>query len=475
MFIFQQNQGMNVVRIQIREKTKGSNKNSAENSLNLIYKVHCIKIQLMISRKTFLMCFLVIVPFLISEQASSQEKNWTHFRGSEMNGIAEANGIPPVWNDSVVKWKTQIHDEGYSSPVVYDNQIWVTTAKSDGKELYAVCTDFQTGKIIYDIKVFTPDEVEGKHSLNTYASPTACIEKGFVSVHYGSLGTACINTLNGSIVWKRSDFKCKHAQGPASSPILYKNLLILHFEGTDNRFIVALDKSNGKIVWKSNRPEEPYQALAPIGRKAYITPLIVTVKGHDMMISNGSAIGIAYDPNDGKEIWRVVDGAESTIAMPVSENGIVYWYTGFTAGDDGKKYTELIAVNPDGAGDITGTNVLWKKREELSRNQSLTPVIKDGLIYSINTRNILMCIDAATGKEVWSTHVSSNFDSSPIYINGNIFFFSVKGEVLVIKAGRKYEPVAKSQMDSGIWATPAVLRNTVILRTQKYLYRIEQK
>jgi outer membrane protein assembly factor BamB len=427
----------------------------------------------MMSRYTFLFCFLILASVICPEQVNSQ--NWTHFRGSNLNGIAETKDIPLKWDDSVVKWKTIIHDEGYSSPVVYDNQVWVTTAKADGKELYAVCIDFQTGKIIYDIKVFTPDEIEGKHSLNTYASPTACIEKGFVYVHYGSSGTACINTSDGSIVWKRNDFKCKHAQGPASSPVLYKNLLILHFEGTDARFIVALDKATGKLIWKTNRPAEPYQPLAEIGRKAYITPLIINVKGRDMLISNGSAVCIAYDPDNGKEIWRVVAGAESTIAMPVSENGVVFWYTGFTTGDDGKKYTDLLAVNPNGTGDITGTNVLWKIHEELSQNQSLTPVIKDGLLYTINTRNILMCIDAATGKEIWSTRLTSNFNASPIYIDGDIFFFSVKGEVLAIKAGRKYEVVGKSQMDSGIWATPAVLRNSVILRTQKYLYRIAGK
>jgi outer membrane protein assembly factor BamB len=426
----------------------------------------------MTTGKTILLCLLVLVPFLFSEQASSQQKNWTHFRGSSLNGIADARNIPLKWDDSVIKWKTQIHDDGYSSPVVYDNQVWVTTGTPDGRELYAVCTDFLSGKIIYDIKVFTPDEVEGRHSLNTYASPTACVEKSFVYVHYGSNGTACINTTNGSIVWKRTDFKCKHAQGPASSPVIYKNLLILHLEGTDERFIVALDKSNGKVVWKTNRPEEPYQPLAPIGRKAYITPIIMNVEGQDLLISNGAAVCIAYNPNDGKEIWRVVNGAESTIAMPVAENGVVYWYTGFFV-VDGKKYTELLAVNPKGKGDITATNILWKKREELSRNQSLTPVIKDGLIYTVNTRNILSCIEASTGNEVWSERVNSNYDSSPLYINGNIFFFSVKGDVLVIKAGRKYEVVATSQMDSGIWATPAVLRSSVILRTQKYLYRIE--
>ncbi len=426
----------------------------------------------MTSKSSLLFCFFIVAFLFGSQQASSQDKNWTHFRGSNLNGLAITENIPLKWDDSSIKWKAEIHDKGYSSPVVYNNQIWVTTAKPDGKELYAVCIDFQTGEIIYDIKIFTPDEVPGKHSLNTYATPTPCIEKGFVYVHYGSMGTACINTANGSIVWKRTDFKCKHVQGPASSPVIYKNLLILHFEGTDVRYIIALDKSNGKLIWRSDRPAEPYEPLTVIGRKAYITPIIINVKGRDMLISNGSAVCIAYDPNTGKEIWRVVGGGESTIAMPFTEKEEVFWYTGYMVAGDGTKYTELLAVNPDGNGDITGTNVLWKKRDELSRNQCLTPVIKDGLIYTVNTRNTLMCIDAATGEEIWSTHVLSNYDASPIYVNGNIWFFSVKGEVMVIKADRKYEVVAENQMDSGIWATPAILRNSMIMRTEKYLYRI---
>jgi len=429
----------------------------------------------MISKHSLPICFLCVGLLFGSRQAGSQDKNWTHFRGSNLNGIALNEIIPLNWNDSNIKWKTLIHDNGYSSPVIYNDQIWLTTAKPDGKELYAVCIDFKTGEIIYDIKVFTPDEVEGKHSLNTYASPTPCVENGFVYVHYGSQGTACINTTNGSIAWKRTDFKCKHVQGPASSPIIYKNLLILHFEGVDVRYIIALDKSNGKLIWRSDRPLEPYKTMTEIGKKAYITPIIINVKGRDMLISNGSAVCIAYDPNNGKEIWRVVDGAESTIAMPITENGVVFWYAGFMVDGNGTKYTQLLAVNPDGNGDITGTNVLWKKRDELSRNQCLTPVIKDGLIYTVNTRNILMCIDASTGAVVWSTHVTSNYDASPIYVNGNIWFFSVKGEVLVIKAARKYEVVAQNQTDSGIWATPAILRNSIILRTQKYLYRIAQE
>lgn len=418
------------------------------------------------------LCFILALMLLLSLSLKSQPANWTHFRGSSSNGLAENESIPLKWDNSVIQWKKEIHDKGHSSPVVYGNQVWITTGKADGKELYAVCLDFKTGEILFDIKVFTPDEVDEKHPLNTYATPTPCIEKGFVYVHYGNAGTACINSSDGSIVWKNSEFRCKFVQGAASSPVLYKNLVILHYEGVDVRYLVALDKTTGKMVWKTDRPSEPYKPLPDIGKKAYTTPLIISVKGLDMLISNGSAVCISYDPGTGKEIWRVVDGAESTIAMPVTENGVLYWYAGFMVAVDGTNYTDFLAVNPDGQGDITATNILWKKKEALAHNQMLTPVIRDGLIYTVNSRNSMMCIDAKNGEEVWSKHVTSDYDASPLFINGNIWFFSAKGEILVLKAGRKYEVVAQNKTDSGIFATPAVLRNSMILRTQNYLYRI---
>lgn len=431
-----------------------------------------LKYLIMISKKLLFINLFLIGILFSSGPAKSQDKNWTHFRGSNLNGLAETEKVPVKWDESVIKWKTAIHDRGFSSPVVYNNQIWVTTATDNGKELYAVCLDFQTGKIIYDIKVFTPDDVPGKHSLNTYATPTPCVEKGFVYVHYGSMGTACINTSNGSVVWKTTEYKCKHVQGPASSPVIYKNLLILHYEGTDVRYIVALDKSNGKLVWKADRPAEPYESLTNIGRKAYVTPLLINVKGRDMLISNGSAVIQALEPETGKEIWRVVNGAESTVAMPFTENGILFCYAGPVITDEGYTYNELMAINPDGNGDVTNTKVIWKKEDRQSQNQMLTPVIRDGLIYTVTTRNTLMCIDASTGEEVWSVHMRSNYNASPLFINGNIWLFSVKGEVMVLKAGRTYEIVAQNQLDSGIWATPAVLRNSMILRTEEFLYRI---
>lgn len=417
-------------------------------------------------------CCLLLSASFGSFTGMSQENNWSHFRGSNLNGIASVEKIPLKWDDSSIKWKTEIHGRGHSSPVVFGDQIWITTASSDGKELFAVCADFKTGEIKYDIRVFTPEDIAGKHSINTYASPTPAIEKGFVYVHFGSMGTACINTANGSIVWKRTDLKCRHVQGPGSSPVIYKNLLILHYEGTDVRFITALDKSTGKSVWKTDRPEEPYKPLPEIGKKAYITPIIINVKGKDLLISNGSAVCCAYEPLTGKEIWRVVRGAESTVPMPITEKGIIYFYTGSMVDPGAGTFTEFLAVNPDGKGDITGTNILWRRRDDQIQTLMSTPVIKDGLIYTINSKNYLMCIDAATGEELWSVRQKANFNSSPVYVNGNVWCFSVKGEAIAVRAGRDYELVAQNQMDSGIWATPAILRNSVILRTENYLYRI---
>jgi outer membrane protein assembly factor BamB len=415
---------------------------------------------------------LSLITLFFSVALSAQEQNWTHFRGSDLSGISSTSKAPLKWSDSSsVKWKTTIHGKGWSSPVIYGNQIWVTSANPEGTELYAICADFNTGKLLHDIKVFAPLKQEGKHQINTYATPTPAIEKDFVYVHFGSAGTACIRTTDGKIMWNRTDLKCRHVQGPASSPVIYDNLLILHYEGTDVRFITALDKVTGETVWRTDRPEEPYLPLPEIGKKAYVTPLIIKVKGKDQLISNGSAVCIAYEPLTGKEIWRVVRGAESTVSMPFSGNGIVYFYTGFMVDADRTEFSEIVAVNPEGKGDITESGVIWKKRVE--RLQLLTPVVIDGLIYTVDTKNIMTCIDAADGKDVWTYRMRANHNASPVFAAGNLYFFSIRGETTVIEPGRQVKILAQNQLYGEIWATPAFLRNSMIIRTDTYLARIE--
>lgn len=415
--------------------------------------------------------YLLLCTFLFSLESNAQQANWTHFRGSKLNGISESANPPVKWStDSNIRWKTDLAGKGWSSLVVWGDQVWLTSATDDGKSMKAVCLDFKTGKVIFDLPMFSPDSLESKHSINTYATPTPCIEEGFVYVHFGTYGTACLKTSDGKLVWKRTDLNCKHVQGPGSSPFMYKNLIILHLEGTDVQYLVALDKNTGKTVWRTERPEKVYEPLAPIGKKAYITPLIVNVKGRVLLISNGSAICQAFDPLTGQEIWRIMQGIDSTIAMPIEENGLVYFIPGFVDSPDGEKYAELIAVNPDGKGDISKTNLLWKLKVPVL--QLLTPVIHNGLIYTIDTQNMLSCVDAKTGSVLYSQRMKNKHYASPICAAGRIYFTSAKGETTVIKEGRKLEIEAVNQLPGEVFSTPSILRNVILFRTDKSLYCI---
>ncbi len=404
----------------------------------------------------------------------AQKSDWTHFRGSHLNGISTDSLVPVYWNDTTnVIWKTDIRGRGWSSPVVYGEQVWLTTATLDGKEMSGICLDLRTGKVIFDIPLFRQDSIYGKHSVNSYATPTPCIDEEFIFLSFGSTGTVCLSTSNGQTIWKRDDLRCDHMQGTGSSPILYKNLLILHFEGTDHQFIIALNKKTGETIWKVNRPSEYYERLAPVGRKAYITPIIVNSDNKDLLISNGAAACIAYEAETGKEVWRVVQGEDSTIAMPFYEDGLVFFYTSFVTPTDGEKYAELLAVRPLGLGDITQTNVIWRLKTPIL--QLLTPLIKDGIIYTVDSRNNLHVIEAKTGDILYSKKLKNKYNSSPVYAGGHVYLTSVKGETLVIKAGRNEEVVSENKLPGDLYATPAIVQNSILIRNEFSVYRIGKK
>lgn len=420
---------------------------------------------------------IILIPIQLLSNlfaAFSQETNWTHFRGSNLDAISSDSLVPVTWNDTTnVIWKTAIRGKGWSSPVVFGNQVWLTTATPDGKEMSAIAVDFTTGNLLHDILLFKQDSIYRKHSINTYATPTPCIEEGFVYLNFGSSGTAGISTGNGKVIWKRNDLKVEHVQGTGASPIIYKDWLIVHYEGTDQQFIVALNKMTGETIWRTDRPRECYDPLLPIGKKAYITPIVIHVGGRDLLISNGSAACIAYEVLTGKEVWRVVQGEDSTIAMPVFENGVLFFYTSFVTPSTGEKYVELMAVDPSGMGDVTGSKVLWRYKAPII--QLLTPLVKDGIIYTVDTRNTLLAIDAKTGTEIYSQKLKNKYHSSPVYAGGRVYFTSVKGETTVVKAGSTLEILGENSLKGEVYATPAIVRNSILFRNETTLYRIGNK
>ncbi|HLN74164.1 MAG TPA: PQQ-binding-like beta-propeller repeat protein [Prolixibacteraceae bacterium] len=416
--------------------------------------------------------FLSVISCLLSY--SQNQENWTHLRGTHLDGHSLSSQAPTTWSENNhVLWKTEIRGVAWSSPVVFGDQVWTSSATLNGEELFAVCTDFNSGKIIKEISLFKPDSVQHIHPTNSYATSTPCIEEGFVYVHFGTYGTACIDTRNFNIVWTRTDLNCDHMQGAASSPILYKNLLILHIEGTDVQYLIALDKLSGKTVWKTERPREFYQNVEPVYRKAYCTPIVIQVNGKDQLISNGSQLCIAYEPETGKEIWQVFYGEDSTVSMPLSWGGLVFVNSGWMFPKDGSPfYARLLAVDPTGKGDVTKTHVPWETGTDVP--QISTPVIVDSLIYMVHERGDLTCLNARDGKVIWKTKLKDQFNASALYASGNIYLFSLKGKTYVFKPGLTYQPVAENQLSGTIKATPAIVRDNVILRTDKYLYRIGQ-
>jgi outer membrane protein assembly factor BamB len=416
--------------------------------------------------------FLIsIFPVFFLSQAQNKD-NWTHFRGSNMDGRAEVKSAPLHWTDSTnVEWKVRVKGLGWSSPVVFGNQIWLTSAAKDGKEFYTMCYDLKTGKLLDEKTIFIAVEPQNIHGTNSYATPTPCIEEGFVYVHYGTFGTACINTNNFEVVWKREDMPCEHMQGPASSLILHKNLLIVHLEGTEDPYVAALNKKTGETIWKSIRPKEIYDTLQPVFRKSYQTPIVIEVNGKELLISNSSFMCFAHDINTGEVVWTVEYGFDSTVSQPLYWNGLVYVNSGWIFEDNKPYFTREYAIDPTGKGDVTKTHVKWIYQDEFP--QIPTPVIVDGKMYFVHDLGLVSCIDAKNAKLIWKQELKGNFNSSPVYAAGNIYFTNVKGECTIIKPGDTFQLVAENNIGETVKAVPAFVNDKMVLRTEKNLYLIK--
>ncbi len=403
---------------------------------------------------------------------ASGAAEWREFRGTSHDAVGKGEIYPLEWSETQnIVWKTAIHDEGWSSPVILDDQIWLTSASKDGKQLYALAVDDRTGEILHDLKVFEPASPQRKHSLNTYATPTPALEPGYAYVHFGTEGTACLDTQSGEVLWKRTDLNCEHVQGAASSPIIYKNLLIVHLEGTDVQFITALDKKTGKTVWQHERPQQYYVDVRPIWRKAYITPIVVSVNDRDLLISNGAQVCEALDANTGEPVWLVVYGTDSTVSVPLWFNGLAIINTGLDF-VRGKNQSQLWAVKPNGQGDVTESHVAWKALEHVPGLS--TPVIYEDLLYMVDEKGTATCLSPQDGKRVWQKELDGNYHASPVAAAGHVYFTNDRGVTTVLKAGQTFSKIAQNELNEKILATPALVNGEIIMRTAGFLYKISK-
>ncbi|MBV9124269.1 MAG: PQQ-like beta-propeller repeat protein [Planctomycetes bacterium] len=410
---------------------------------------------------------LLFLALTVASPFAVAEDHWTQFRGPNGTGLADAAGLPVTWSEADhVAWKTPIHDKGWSSPVIWNGQIWLTTARADGKEMFAVCVDRRTGKILHDLKVFEVEHPAFAHPVNSYASPTPAIEAGRVYVHFGTYGTACLDTTTGKVLWTRRDLLCNHFRGPGSSPILYGGLLIVHFDGFDAQYVVALDKNTGRTVWKKDRDIRYADPNNGDLKKAFGTPSIVEVNGRAELISPAATATTAYDPLTGQELWRIYHGGMNVTAPPLYGQGLLFLCTG----DGGYR---LLAVRPDGQGDLSPAHVVWKQSRGVPSRSS--PLLLGDDLYMVNESGMATCLDAATGRQVWQKRLGGQFFASPIYADGRLYCFNDEGTGYVMQPGRQPKLLAVNKLDDGCMATPAAAGQDLIVRTRTHLYCLRQK
>lgn len=395
-----------------------------------------------------------------------QSAEWTQFRGPEGNGHAVATGIPLQWSDSLnVTWKQPVPGQGWSSPVVSDGTIYLTAAVPvDDHEgdfsLRLLSFLAKTGEQLNSVEIFYQEAANAPkiHSKNSHASPTPIIDGDRVYVHFGHQGTACVSR-EGKILWKTQELAYAPVHGNGGSPIIVDDLLIFSCDGAQDPFVVGIEKVTGKLHWKTPRKSD-------VSRKfSFTTPILIEVEGARQLISPGSGEVSALDPQTGEELWRVDYGdGYSVIPKPVFANGLVFICTGYNR-------PNLLAIRPDGRGDVTETHVVWQTDRQAPHTPSLL-VVGDEL-YMVADKGVASCLDTQTGKLYWEERLGGNYSASPLYVDGRIYFQSEDGDTTVIAPGREYHKLATSQLGEQTLASYGVVDNALLIRSEKHLYRIE--
>lgn len=429
----------------------------------------------------------VIAGSLFAFSTLAATLDWPQWRGPDGQGHSRAHGLPLTWSDTEnVAWKTRIPGRGHSSPVLGDGQLWLTTAEETPASpetieqrkktdtggqplnilaevvLRAVCLDLETGAIRHNIEVLRERNPQWVHQQNSYASPTPVLEPGRLYMHFGTFGTACLDTTSGKVLWRNRELHLMHENGPGSTPVVWGDRVIFHGDGSDVQFIAALDKRTGHLAWKTARTGK--MADHPQLRKSYGTPLITRFGDHVELLSPASDWLYSYDPETGAELWKLpyeITGF-SIVPRPVVGHGMIYLSTSFMR-------PEVLAVRYHGTGPA---KIAWRWK----RSAPLTPspiLVGDELYFISDSGGMLTCLDARTGEARYQERLGGNFSASPTYADGRLYFHDRDGLTTVVKAGPQFEVLARNQLPGAHMASAAIADGALFLRTTEAVYRIQ--
>ncbi len=404
---------------------------------------------------------LLLVGLISIVSHSALAADWPQFRGPLGNGISSEKNLPIQWSETKnIAWKQEIAGKGWSSPSLVQGRLYLTTAvvASDKLSQRAICLNAKDGKLVWDTEIFSSDAAAAPkiHGKNSHASPTAIVESGKVFVHFGHQGTACLD-LDGKILWKTQELAYPPVHGNGGSPVLVEGLLIFSCDGGSSPFIAALDSASGNVRWKFARESDS------VKRFAFATCEVITVGGKKQVISPGAGVVNALDPASGTEIWRVTYDGYSVIPRPVFGHGLIFMSTGYDS-------PSILAIRPDGHGDVTDTHVEWTLKKGAPHTPS--PLLVGNELYLVSDGGIASCVDAKTGEEHWSERIGTKYSASPVYADGRIYFQDELGKGTVLRPGKKFQKLGENGFGEATLASYCVGDGAIFLRTEKHLYKV---
>jgi outer membrane protein assembly factor BamB len=427
---------------------------------------------------------------LLPAQGANAPVDWPEWRGPDAQGHAIAKGLPDTWTETQnIAWRCELPGRGWSTPVMNADQIWLSTALETAAspeevarrtkantadqpltvlskvELKALCVDRRTGKRLRDIPLVTVPDPQWVHELNSYASPSPVLEPGRAYFHFGTFGTFCVDVDSGSVAWANTNLHIMHENGPGSSPILVGDLLLFHLDGSDSQSIAALDKKTGRLVWRTDRSGKMNEH--PQLKKSYATPTLTQWRGKPAVLSQGADWIYAYEPATGRELWKVPYGSLgfSLSSRAVLGNERVYFATGYSR-------SEIQAVQL-GAPDTTPSTV-WKYAKGAPTMSSLL-LVGNELYFVSDSGGMLTCLDARDGREHYKERLGGSHSASPLLVDGRILLCSREGETCVVAPGTSFKLIARNRLPGKLMASPIASGDSLYLRTDTALYRIQAR
>ena len=385
---------------------------------------------------------------------------WPQFRGPNSDGHAAGPATPIQWSDTKnVAWKAPVPGLGWSSPVVSNGQVFLTTAvpRGEGLSLRVMAFDVGTGNVIWDREVLAVDKAPAIHAKNSHASPTPIVRDGALYVHFGTLGTARLAVADGSIQWISRELVYAPVHGSGGSPVFANGKLFIVCDGSSQPFVAAVDAETGKLAWKTPR------SVAARVSHSFATPALVKVDGKTQVLAPGPDHLAAYDPATGHELWRVQAPGWSVVPQPVIGHGLVIYNHDYD-------HPELIAVKLGGAGDVTESHIVW--RLQRGAPSSPSPLLVGNELYFVSDNGIASCVNAKTGERHWSERLGGNYSASPVFANDKILFLNEDGLATWIEPGQQFTLSTTNEVPGRTFATPAFADGAMFLRTDEHLYKI---